>query len=91
MTKLVDEAIKRLRALPRDRQDAVATRVIEIIDDKDPWADLPGEVQASQLAAIREGLAALDRGDMVEQAAVDAWVDSLPAKRPTRLLPWRGV
>lgn len=84
MTKLVDEAIKRLRALPRDRQDAVATRVIEIIDDRDPWADLPSEVQASQLAAIREGLAALDRGDIVEQAAVDAWVDSLPAKRRTQ-------
>lgn len=78
MTKLVDKAIKRLRDLPADRQDAVAARVLEIIEDRDPWADLPREVQASQLAAIKEGLAALDRGDVVEQSAIDEWVDSLP-------------
>jgi len=84
MTKLIDEAIRRLRALPRDRQDAVATRVIELLEDRDPWADLPVEVQASQLAAIREGLAALDRGDIVDRATVDAWVDSLPLKPTDR-------
>jgi predicted transcriptional regulator len=84
MTKLVDKAIKRMRDLPKERQDAVAARVLEIIEDKDPWTDLPPAVQASQLAAIREGLAALERGEIVEQYAVDAWVDSLPRKPGAR-------
>jgi hypothetical protein len=80
MSKLIDKAIKQLRDLPAERQDAVAARVLEIIDDRDPWADLPPDVQASQLAAIKEGIAALDRGDIVEQSAIDRWVDSLPRK-----------
>jgi hypothetical protein len=81
MAKLIEKAIKQLRELPETRQDAVAVRVLEIIDDKDPWADLPPEVQASQLAAIKEGLAAIDRGDIVEHSVIDKWVDSLPRKR----------
>jgi predicted transcriptional regulator len=84
MSKLIEKAIKQLRDLPEARQDAVAARVLEIIDDKDPWADLPAEVQASQIAAIKEGLAALERGDVVEQSAVDKWVDSLPRKATGR-------
>jgi hypothetical protein len=81
MRKLIEEAIQRLRDLPEARQDAVAARVLEIIDDRDPWADLPPEVQASQLAAIKEGLAALDRGEVVPQSAIDEWIDSLPRGR----------
>ena len=84
MAKLIDKAIKQLRDLPAERQDAVAARVLEIIEDRDPWADLPPNVQASQLAAIREGLAALDRGDVVEQSAIDRWVESLPRKAGRR-------
>jgi hypothetical protein len=80
MTHLAEKAIRRLRSLPADRQDVVATRLLEIIDDRDPWADLPPEILASQLAAISEGLAALDRGDVIEQASIDAWVDSLEPK-----------
>jgi predicted transcriptional regulator len=80
MTRLIEKAIQQLRDLPKEQQDAVAARVLEIIADRDPWADLPPEVQASQLAAIKEGLAALDSGDVVDQSAIDAWVDSLPRK-----------
>lgn len=84
MAKLIDQAIKQLRDLPEDQQDAVASRVLDIIQDKDPWAELPPEVQASQLAAIKEGLAALDRGDFVEQATIDKWIDSLPRRPSSR-------
>lgn len=77
MTKLVDKAIKHLRDLPQARQDEVAARLLEIIDDKDPWADLPAEVQASQIAAIKEGLAALDRGELVDGRELDTWICSL--------------
>lgn len=84
MSKLIDKAIKQLRDLPVSRQEAVAARVLEIIEDKDPWADLPPEVQASQLAAIKEGLAALDRGDVVEQSVIDEWIESLPHEASRR-------
>jgi predicted transcriptional regulator len=84
MTKLIEQAIRQLRDLPEERQDAVAARVLDIIEDKDPWADLPPAVQASQLAAIKEGLAALDRGDFVDQSTIDKWVDSLPLRPRSR-------
>lgn len=78
MTKLVDKAIRQLRDLPVERQEEVAARVLEIIEDKDPWTALPPAVQAAQLAAIKEGVAAIDRGDVVERSAASKWVDSPP-------------
>lgn len=56
MAKLLEIAIKQLRDLPAERQDTVAARVLEIIEDRDPWADLPPDVQASQLSLLEEGL-----------------------------------
>jgi hypothetical protein len=34
MTKLLDQAIEKVRELPEDEQNAVATNLINLIDDK---------------------------------------------------------
>jgi len=39
------------------------------------------ELQAWQVAAIKEGIAAADRGELVDQEEVMAWLDSWGTKR----------
>jgi hypothetical protein len=46
MSKLLEEAIKRLRALPRDRQDAAAELLLSVVDQDPARLALTPEQQA---------------------------------------------
>jgi hypothetical protein len=38
MTGLVEKALKRVECLPQEEQDAIASQIIETLDDEDAWA-----------------------------------------------------
>ena len=61
MTKLLDEAIKRLKRLPQGMQDSAARAVITLLEEEPE----PGDDEA-----IREGLEAFARGDYL---TLDDW------------------
>jgi predicted transcriptional regulator len=62
MTKLLDQAIAKMRQLPEEEQDSLA-RVLLSMADMDASA-FP--LDAATEAAIREGLAQADRGEFVQ-------------------------
>jgi 6,7-dimethyl-8-ribityllumazine synthase len=38
MTGLLEEALRRIEALSQEEQDAVASQILETLDDEDAWA-----------------------------------------------------
>ncbi len=59
MTELLERAIAQLKALPTDKQDAIATLILEELEEEQRWnnsfarspdllAELAGEAMASQ-------------------------------------------
>ena len=66
MTKLLDQAIAKLRELPDAEQDSLA-RVLLAMTEMDASA-FP--LDAAAEAAIREGLAQSERGEFVPDAVV---------------------
>jgi predicted transcriptional regulator len=68
MTKLFDQAVAKVRELPDEDQDAVASLVLSIADSDGSRIPL----DAATLAAIREGLAQAERGDFVPDEVVAA-------------------
>lgn len=56
MTGLLEQALRRLEALSADEQDAIASQIIETLDDEQAWSE--------RLAAIPENLR-----DMAREAA----------------------
>ena len=65
MTKLLEEAIARLRNMPDAVQDLAASRLLRHVDEK-PEAD--------ELEAIARGREALERGDFI---TLDEWRDGV--------------
>jgi predicted transcriptional regulator len=66
MTKLLDQAIARVRTLPDDDQDAVALTILSMADTAiEPLDD-------ETRAAIREGLEQARRGEFVPDAEMEA-------------------
>ena len=57
MTKLLEQAIAQIRELPEDQQDAVAARVIELVDEKNRSSLRLTEAQADE---VRRRLAEKD-------------------------------
>jgi hypothetical protein len=39
MTELLEEALRRVAALPRDEQDAIASQIIETLQDESRWRE----------------------------------------------------
>ena len=77
MTKLLWKAIKKARELPAHEQDAVASVVLSMVDEKTA-ADLDDEA----LAAIEEGLAQAELGGFVLDdlaADIERGGEDLPA------------
>ncbi len=37
MSKLLEEALERVAALPRNEQDAIASQILASLDDEDSW------------------------------------------------------
>ena len=68
MTKALETAIEKLRALPDDRQEAAAA-LIEALVAGEPE---PYPLTAEQEAVVRAALARADRGAFADPAAVEA-------------------
>jgi predicted transcriptional regulator len=66
MTKLLERAIAKVRELPDDEQDALATAILSMAD-----ADASAfPIDQETTAAIREGLAQAERGEFVSDEIV---------------------
>jgi predicted transcriptional regulator len=67
MTKLLENAIARIRELPAEDQDAVAVAMLSMAEET-PVAALDDETRA----AIREGLEQARRGEFVPDEEIEA-------------------
>ena len=54
MTGLLEQALRRLEALSADEQDAIASQIIETLDDEKAWADRFATIPASLRNMARE-------------------------------------
>ncbi|MFL9823292.1 hypothetical protein [Rhodoplanes sp. SY1] len=68
MTKLFDQAVEAARALPPDAQDELARVMLDMLADDRP----PEAIDPADEAAVREGLAQAERGELATDAEVDA-------------------
>jgi predicted transcriptional regulator len=68
MTKLLEKAIARARALPPEEQDALAAVLLSMTDEGAGIVPLDDEARA----AIREGLEQARRGEFVPDAEIEA-------------------
>jgi predicted transcriptional regulator len=68
MTKLLEQAISKVRALPADKQDVLATIMMSVAEGD---ASIPELDEQSRLA-IREGLAQARRGEFVPDDEIEA-------------------
>ena len=66
MTKLLEQAIAKVRALPDDEQDALALAMLSMTDLDATAVPLDDDTRA----AIREGLAQAERGEFVSDDVV---------------------
>jgi predicted transcriptional regulator len=66
MTKLLEKAIEKVRALPAEDQDAVAVAVLSMTEEK------PVALDAETRAAIHEGLEQARRGEFVPDEEIEA-------------------
>jgi predicted transcriptional regulator len=66
MTKLLDQAIAKVRSLPDEEQDALALAMLSMTDSD--AAAIPLDEQTR--SAIREGLAQAERGEFVPDEIV---------------------
>lgn len=62
MTELLQQAIARLKTLPNDKQDAIATLILEELEDDQRWDEsfarspnLLGKLAAEAMAEYRAG------------------------------------
>ena len=67
MTKLLEDAIAKVRELPAEDQDAVAVAMLSVAEET-PIVALDDETRA----AIREGLEQARRGEFVPDEEIDA-------------------
>ena len=67
MTKLLDDAIAKVRELPDEEQDAVATAILAMTDG----GDIPPLDDAAR-QAILEGSAQAERGEFVPDEEIEA-------------------
>lgn len=68
MTKLLEQAIAKVRTLPTEEQDALAEALLSMSEGD--AADFP--LDDATRAAIREGLAEADRGEYVPDDVIAA-------------------
>jgi hypothetical protein len=68
MTKLLEQAIAKLRELPEEQQDALAVALLAVAEA--PATDVP--LDDATRAAIHEGLAQAERGEFVPDEEIEA-------------------
>lgn len=65
MTKLLDEAIKKARLLPPERQNEAAAVLLSVVEQT-----VPG-LSEEQIAGVHEAIAEADAGNLVGKAEID--------------------
>jgi predicted transcriptional regulator len=68
MTKLLEQAIAKLRELPEQEQDALAVALLSVTGGHAPDIALDDETRT----AIHEGLAQAERGEFVPDEEIEA-------------------
>jgi len=63
MTGLLEEALRRVESLPREEQDAIASQIMETLDDEEAWARCFHEKPAVLRSLAREALEEHRRGE----------------------------
>jgi hypothetical protein len=63
MTGLLEEALRRIESLSREEQDAIASQIMETLDDEEAWARTFRERQALLRSLAREALEEHRRGE----------------------------
>jgi hypothetical protein len=69
VTKILDQAIARARALSEEDQDALGAVMLSLAED---WPNRPDDLDEETRAAIREGLAQARRGEFVPEWDIQA-------------------
>ena len=75
MIKALEQAIEKVKALPKERQEYAAEILEQIADTDNELHHLSDE----ERRAVREGLAELDRGEQASEAEVRAVFDKYRA------------
>jgi hypothetical protein len=63
MTGLLQEALRRVDSLSRDEQDAIASQIIETLDDEEEWARRFRDQPSTLGSLAREALEEHRRGE----------------------------
>jgi hypothetical protein len=63
MTGLLEEALRRVESLSREEQDAIASQIIETLDDEEAWARSFREKPALLRFLAREAMQEHRRGE----------------------------
>ena len=63
MTGLMEEALRRIEALPKEEQDAIASQILETLEDDETWARSFREKRAALESMAREALDEHRRGE----------------------------
>jgi hypothetical protein len=63
MTGLLEEALRRVEALSKEQQDAIASQILETLDDEDAWARSFHEKPEVLRSMAREALEERRRGE----------------------------
>jgi hypothetical protein len=69
MTGLLETALRRVESLSREEQDAIASQIMETLDDDEAWARSVRERQALLRSLAREVLEEHRRGETRPLAA----------------------
>ncbi len=68
MTKLLDQAVEKVQALPAEMQDQAARMLLVYAGDEEPMIELTQE----EVADLNEALSEMARGEFASEAEVDA-------------------
>jgi len=63
MTGLLEEALRRVESLPREEQDAIASQIMESLDDEEAWTRTFREKPAVLRSLASEALEEHRRGE----------------------------
>ena len=63
MTGLLERALRRVESLSQEEQDAIASQIMETLDDEEAWARSFRERPALLRSLAREALEAHQRGE----------------------------
>ena len=69
MTKLLEQAIEKIRERPEEDQDRAAYMLLALLEEQDQ----PEQLDAETIAAIREGIAQAERGEFATEEEMEAF------------------